>query len=98
MINSKIKSRVIPLETVSPEFDILTGLRGISSLFANKPKPIILKPHAFKSELDWKNWSRGGAISKAHLDEYADIERTTKANGTWLKTEDGSVWKGDGYN
>lgn len=91
----KIKSRVIPLETVSPEFDILTGLRGISSLFANKPKPMILKPHAFKSELDWKNWSRGGAISKAHLDEYADIERTTKANGTWLKTEDGSVWKGD---
>ncbi len=91
----KIKSRVIPLEAASPEFDVLTGLKGISSLFANKAKPMILKPHAFKSELDWKNWSRGGAISKAHLDEYADIERTAKANGTWLKTEDGSVWKGD---
>lgn len=26
---SQIKNRVIPLETVSPEFDVLTGIRGM---------------------------------------------------------------------
>lgn len=44
----RTKSRVIPLEPVSPEFDILTGLRGITSLFGNKPKPMILKSNTSK--------------------------------------------------
>lgn len=35
---SQIKNRVIPLETVSPEFDVLTGIRGMASLLGNKPK------------------------------------------------------------
>jgi hypothetical protein len=34
--------------------------------------------------LDWSSWSRGGPISRAHLQEYADIEQNAKRSGTWL--------------
>lgn len=39
----QIKNRVIPLETVYPEFDVLTGIRGMVSLLGNKPKSMIFK-------------------------------------------------------
>lgn len=45
---SEIKNRVIPLETVSPEFDVLTGIRGMASLLGNKPKPMIFKSNTSK--------------------------------------------------
>lgn len=65
----------------------------------------------FKSELDWspESWfSRRIAKSdgtrytnedvkslNSHLQEYLDIERDSKANGTWLNMPDGSKWTGD---
>jgi hypothetical protein len=45
--------------------------------------------------VDWKNWSKGGNISKAHLNEYATIEQRAKQNGSWLKNADGSTFQGD---
>lgn len=45
---SQIKNRVIPLGTVSPEFDVLTGIRGMASLLGNKPKPMIFKSNTSK--------------------------------------------------
>lgn len=45
---SQIKNRVIPLETVSPEFDVLIGIRGMASLLGNKPKPMIFKSNTSK--------------------------------------------------
>lgn len=45
---SQIKNRVIPLETVSPEFDVLTGIRGMASLLGNKPKPMVFKSNTSK--------------------------------------------------
>lgn len=48
-----------------------------------------------KSKLDWKNWSKGGPISKEHLAEYAQIERDARRRGYWLMTEDSQPWKGD---
>lgn len=45
---SQIKNRVIPLETVSPEFDVLTRIRGMASLLGNKPKPMIFKSNTSK--------------------------------------------------
>lgn len=71
---------------------------------------IVAKPFnkPFKSELDWspKSWFEGAGqwkdytksdidALKSHIPEYHEIERTSKANGTWLKTSDGSTWKGD---
>ena len=34
-------------------------------------------------------------IFNSHIPEYQQIERDTKANGTWLKMPDGSTWEGD---
>lgn len=46
-IGHQTESRVIPLETVSPEFDVLTGIRGISSMLkspAKNTKPTVHTP------------------------------------------------------
>lgn len=48
-----------------------------------------------KSKLDWKNWSKGGPISKEHLAEYAQIERDARRRGYWLVTSNGRAWEGD---
>lgn len=48
-----------------------------------------------KSKLDWKNWSKGGPISKEHLAEYAQIERDARRRRYWLMTSDGQPWNGD---
>ena len=61
----------------------------------------------FKSELDWspESWfgTRVGgqydaedvAALKLHLPEYLEIERKAKADGTWLKMDDGTTYQGD---
>lgn len=62
----------------------------------------------FKSELDWtpESWfeNKGHwydytpedetALAR-HVPEYHRIEETSKANGTWLKTQEGKQWQGD---
>lgn len=48
--------------------------------------------------LDWSTWSKGGPISKEHLQEYADIERNARQSGTWLQMPDGSLWDGDPHS
>lgn len=63
-----------------------------------------LKVQPFQSELDWtpegwfgktakrKSWTRFDEESlESHLPEYLEIEKTTKANGTWLKEAHGKV-------
>lgn len=65
----------------------------------------------FTSELDWSpdSWfskrvakpdgtlynDEEAARLASHVPEYNNIEQTAKANGTWLKMSDGSIWKGD---
>lgn len=65
-----------------------------------------LKP-LMSSELDWspESWlgkRHGGrytqedvAALQSHIPEYLEIERTAKANDTWLKMPDGTTWQGD---
>ena len=60
----------------------------VSDYYKNPNNPLL-------SEVDWRDWSKGGEINKEHLAEYAAIERAAKANGTWLKTRDGEPWQGD---
>lgn len=64
-------------------------LRGYKEV----PKPA----STFKSEIDWRNWVKykedfdnNPQVIK-HLN---DIEQTTKANGTWMKNPDGSLFQG----
>lgn len=64
----------------------------------------------FVSELDWspKSWFEEAAGRKpfaytqtdvdalaSHIPEYLEIERTAKANGTWLMLPNGQRWQGD---
>lgn len=65
----------------------------------------------FKSELDWspKSWFSKRVAKpdgtkytqedvrslRSHLQEYLNIERNSKINGTWLKMPDGTKWSGD---
>ena len=66
-----------------------------------------LRTPKFISELDWspESWfskRTGGTydaedvkVLRSHVPEYLKIEKEAKANGTWLKMPDGSVWQGD---
>lgn len=48
----------------------------------------------FKSEINWGNWNQEIPANKSLMDEYHNIEMTTKTNGTWMKNPDGSEFKG----
>ena len=55
------------------------------------PKSI---PKSFKSEIDWGSWNKAIPNNKKLLQEYREIEYTTKLNGSWLKNVDGSPFQG----
>lgn len=100
-----------PLETVSPEFDLLT----LRSLVKEPIKDVVRKATSlretkqpefmdFESKLDWSpegwfgKYRPGGKYDnfdvkrlKSHLPEYYRIEKEAKANGTWMKDEDGNL-------
>lgn len=65
------------------------------TIFEKHGVPKSERNQPIKSELDWKNWSKGGSISKEHLAEYNQIEKKAKFEGNWLLTEDGRAWEGD---
>ena len=54
------------------------------------PKPDI----PFKSEINWGAWNSEIPSNKALMNEYAAIEKTSKANGSWMKNPDGSPFQG----
>lgn len=58
------------------------------------PKKTTNSKEAFKSEIDWNNWNKEIPENKALMQEYNTIEQTAKANGTWMKNPDGSVFQG----
>jgi hypothetical protein len=48
----------------------------------------------FKSEINWANWNPDTPKYPELIKEYDKIEKTTKANGTWMKNSDGSPFRG----
>ena len=52
-----------------------------------------VKP-SFKSEIDWNNWNKEIPENKGLMQEYNAIEQQTKANGSWMKNPDGSIFQG----
>jgi hypothetical protein len=51
----------------------------------------------FKSEIDWRNWVRDKADFDNNPDviqNLYDIEKRTKADGTWMKNADGTAFEG----
>lgn len=54
------------------------------------PKP----QQTFKSEIDWSKWNKEIPNNSKLIKEYNTIEQTSKANGTWMKNPDGSIFDG----
>lgn len=48
----------------------------------------------FKSEINWGQWNKEIPENPQLMKEYNAIEQTSKANGTWMKNPDGSVFQG----
>ena len=65
--------------------------RSTGKLLSNEERSI---GKLFKSDIDWSKWNSEIPSNKTLIDEYHDIERTTKANGSWMKNPDGSLFKG----
>lgn len=98
-----IMNSLVPTNKSAQAFS-KTGLSGPVPAAALKAK----SSAPFKSELDWRpeSWfatrpkgigydAQDVAALESHVPEYLEIEKTAKANGTWLKMEDGSYWEGD---
>lgn len=86
--NKKNNSRAIKQPIVVAKESKLTPEEKAGIPKGERNQPI-------KSKLDWKNWSKGGPISKEHLAEYEQIERDARRRGYWLMTSDGKAWEGD---
>lgn len=48
----------------------------------------------FKSEINWGQWNKEIPDNPQLMKEYNAIEQTSKANNTWMKNPDGSVFQG----
>ena len=48
----------------------------------------------FKSEIDWAKWNKEIPRNKKLMNEYINIEKNAKSNGTWMKNPDGTDFKG----
>lgn len=98
------------LEIVSPEFDVLSMVGGFGSMLATKKAASLSASKAasikvtedeimpiaskFKSEINWKNWNKEIPENINLLDEYHNIEKIHKQNGSWMKNQDGSEFNG----
>ena len=64
---------------------------------ANTPIQLPGSGNTFKSEIDWRNWVKYKEDFDNNPDviqNLLDIERRTKADGTWMKNADGSPFQG----
>ena len=74
------------------------GLLGNMAEFVN---PLPINPlkagkglKNFKSEINWSKWNKEIPENSQLMKEYNTIEQTSKANGTWMKNSDGSLFQG----
>ncbi len=68
---------------------VLPKIDNILNFFkSSKPS----KP--FKSEINWAKWNKEIPNNSELMKEYNAIEKTSKANKSWMKNTDGSAFKG----
>lgn len=67
-ITSKLIARG-NLEIASPEFDIIAGIRGVTSLFGSKPKPMILNRTSKLTNAERKGMPKGERNSHSPYNE-----------------------------
>lgn len=88
--------------SASPE--LLAGLTAAGYLIPNmveRPAKAIMRKIGkllpkkyFKSSIDWAAWNPDTPNHPELMEEYLDIERRTKADGTWMKNPDGTPFEG----
>jgi hypothetical protein len=66
-----------------------TVQNGFANPFKRKQKS-----STYNSEINWQKWNKEIPDNVPLLNEYHNIEKTAKANGTWMKNPDGSKFKG----
>lgn len=59
-----------------------------------KPVEVPKSTSSFKSEINWNKWNPEITSNQTLLNEYNTIEETSKANGSWMKNPDGSLFQG----
>lgn len=64
--------------------------KQITTKGAKSTDDILKQTDEFVSEINWGKWNKDIPKNKALVDEYDEIERLTKADGTWMKNSDGS--------
>jgi len=73
---------------------MLPAIPGLNKLF--KSSKVMSKIgdaiQPFKSEANWNKWNPETLKRPDLLEEYDNIEKTSKADGSWLKSIDGKPW------
>jgi hypothetical protein len=70
------------------------GLKGIKKLPNALKKSLNKETKPFQSEVDWSKWNKEIPSNTQLMKEYNAIEKTSKANNTWMKNPDGSTFQG----
>ena len=65
-------------------------VKQLTTKGAKSTDDILKQSDEFISEINWGKWNKDIPNNKSLMDEYADIEKSAKANGTWMKNADGS--------
>jgi len=75
---------------------MLPAIPGLNKLF--KSSKVMSKIgdaiQPFKSEINWAKWNKEIPNNSELMKEYNAIEKTSKANKSWMKNPDGSAFKG----
>jgi len=97
-----IKGRHYAHRVINPETGATMAEIPASDIrvFGDKPHWLqgykeIPKPTSnFESEINWGKWNKEIPDNPQLMKEYDAIEKTTKANNTWMKNPDGSPFQG----
>lgn len=98
----KITGRHYAHRAIDTETGVTIGNLPASDVkvFSGKPdwlkgyKEIEAPKSSFKSEVDWGQWNEEILDNPKLLQEYSQIERAAKADGSWMKNADGTEFTG----
>jgi LysM repeat protein len=68
------------------------AIKTITSKGAKSTDDILKNVDNFKSEINWGKWNKDIPSNKGLVDEYTEIEKLAKADGSWMKNADGSAF------
>ena len=77
-----------------PEYNNLENFKTYKRDWLQGYKQVEAPKSNFKSEIDWAKWNKEIPDNLQLMKEYSAIEKTTKANGSWMKNPDGSEFRG----